>query len=489
VGRVDPDRRRLRGARRRAPRVTPSRSWRSDAAAVAGLVLAVGVAYANAFGASFQFDDWDVVVRDPRVQGIGAWWDAMPGIRPLLKLSYALGHASGTGVVGFHAVNVAIHAANAVLVFVFCGRLVARHVGEPAAARRIALTAALLFALHPIQTEAVTYVSGRSTSLSTGLSLASLLLALPARGATAPAASAASLLALGLALGVKESAVWVPGVLVLWHLTDPADSPSPRAALRATAAHWLVLLAALAAAAALPAYRSLVATSLATRPPFENLVAQSRGLAWLAGQVVRFDRLNADPALAAATRVDPAGFAFGLALLGLVGWAFVALRRRPLAAFAVLFPALALAPTNTLVARLDLANDRQAYAALIGPALLVALGLERLRASSRPAAGFAPVVAVALVLAFGVATHRRNAVYRDEVVFWRDVVAKAPHNARGFNNLGFALAARCDAAGAERAFERALALDPGSVRAAVNLRLLREGALPGTPPPAGCAPD
>ena len=82
----------------------------------------------------------------------------------------------------------------------------------------------------------------------------------------------------------------------------------------------------------------------------------------------------------------------------------------------------------------------------------------------------------ALVVALGVATARRSLVYADEVTFWQDVAPKAPHGARAHGNLGFALAARCRTAEAETALLRALELDPGYVRAAVNLRLLREGA-------------
>ena len=50
--------------------------------AVLLVVAAVAAAYANALGASFQFDDWNVVVRDARVQSLAAWWHSMPGIRP-----------------------------------------------------------------------------------------------------------------------------------------------------------------------------------------------------------------------------------------------------------------------------------------------------------------------------------------------------------------------------------------------------------------------
>jgi hypothetical protein len=80
------------------------------------------------------------------------------------------------------------------------------------------------------------------------------------------------------------------------------------------------------------------------------------------------------------------------------------------------------------------------------------------------------------LLALGAVTASRSLTYRDEVIYWQDVVAKAPHGARAHGNLGFALAARCRTDEAEASLVRALELDPGYVRAAVNLRLLREGA-------------
>src|SRR5690606_2837408 len=202
----------------------PSLPRDADAATAALLLVATLLAYATAFGASFQLDDWDVIVRDPRVQGFEAWWASMPGIRPLLKLSYAANHASGLGVVGFHAVNVAIHAVNAQLVLALVRRLAARHRPDTGSPRWIALAAALVFALHPVQTEAVTYASGRSSSLSTGFALASLLIWArhrePTR-ATRLRDLALSLLAMLAALATKESAVYVPALVLLWAATEP----------------------------------------------------------------------------------------------------------------------------------------------------------------------------------------------------------------------------------------------------------------------------
>src|SRR5512138_1533773 len=130
------------------------------------IVAAIVAAYANAFGGSFQFDDWNVIANEPRVASLAAWWASMPGIRPILKLTYAFNREIGLGVPGFVAFNVVVHAANAVLVYSILKRL---------ASVRVALLAALLFALHPAQTEAVTYVSGRSTSLAATFALGSAL--------------------------------------------------------------------------------------------------------------------------------------------------------------------------------------------------------------------------------------------------------------------------------------------------------------------------
>jgi hypothetical protein len=91
-----------------------------------GARLAALAAYANAFGGSFQFDDFNVIVRQGAVHSLAAWWDSLPGIRPLLKLSYALSWSSGGGTLAFHAVNVALHAANVLLAWAILKELWSR---------------------------------------------------------------------------------------------------------------------------------------------------------------------------------------------------------------------------------------------------------------------------------------------------------------------------------------------------------------------------
>jgi len=403
------------------------------------IVAVVGVAYANALTASFQFDDWHVIVDHPAVHGLAAWWASMPGIRPLLKLSYALNWTLSSSALSFHLANVAIHAANACLILALLAKRTARFA---------ALTTALLFALHPVQTEAVTYVTGRSVSLSALFVLGSLALA----GWLSSAAFASAIL-------VKETAVMAAVPLIL---RKRAMGP------------LVVLLGAALIAAASPWYRHLLAVSLQTRTIRTNLMTQAHAVVYLMGQLVRFDRLNADPKLPELTAWSGQLFAETSLIVGLIVLGFALWRRRPAVAFGILWFFLWLLPTNSILPRLDVANDRQLYIAMAGPAWLVAYGLGALAKKRRV---FATVLVAVLCVVLATGTHRRNRVNADELTYWNDVVAKAPHNPRGFNNLGYALALADRNDEADAAFRTALSLDPGYVRAAVNLRLLREGAL------------
>lgn len=436
------------------------------------LIAAIAAAYSNAIGAAFQFDDWSVIVGDPRVQSVDAWWHALPGIRPALKLSYALNHEAGGGTRGFHALNVAIHAANALLVYALAGRL-ARAGG--AGSRFPAFAAAAVFALHPVQTEAVTYVSGRSASLAAIFVLAGALAWMHGRDrGRAFWVHGLSPLFFACAVATKETAIVAPLALALLAAVD-AKRPFR---LRDFTGHGVALVVLAAAFVASPTYRRLLDTSLETRGVLDNLRVQSRAVSYLAGQIVRWDRLNADPALPVS-----GGFVLpALAIVAILGAGAYLLRRRPEWGFGILWFFLWLAPTNSLVARLDVANDRQLYLALVGPAWLLAWVLRGLR--PRPRAW----IAGGLIVALAIGTHVRNRVYADEVVFWEDVARKSPWNGRAFTNLGWAYFLEGRVEDAEQAYRRALALDPGDYKAAINLRMLSEGEPPpassATPPPA-----
>lgn len=441
------------------------------------LIGAVVIAYATSFVGQFQFDDWNVIVNDARVQSLRAWWDSMPGIRPLLKLSYALNWQSGLGLMGFHAVNVALHAANTCLVYSLTRRVAGREDSHTWAGARTALplAVALFFAWHPVQTEAVTYLSGRSTALAAFFCLASLIAWIDGRNERRNGlVLAASPLLFALALGVKEFAVALPAAMLLWAVTDRsfrATRDSLTRLARDLVPTGFVLLAAFLAATSLPRYVEFATDSLGVRGPLENLGVQVHAIVYLLGQALLPWQLNADPMLEVVPELTATTLLKGTFLALGVVWGLVNLRRSPSVSFGILWFFVWLAPTNSFVARLDVVNDRQLYLPLLGIAWLLALGWTRLSPTSRPK------ILVVLFSAFAVMTASHNLIYSSEIEFWTATTRASPHNARAATNLGYAYVLADRPAEAEQEFVRALSIDPHYTRAAVNLLLLRNGTL------------
>jgi protein O-mannosyl-transferase len=444
------------------------------AGTIAVVALSTCAAYATSFLGTWQHDDFRAIVEDPRVQSLGAWWASMPGIRPLLKLSYALNVQGGLGLPGFHAVNLAVHAAAAILALLLLDRL-GRRLASPPPPWTAAL-GALLFALHPVQTEAVTYLSGRSASLSGALALASAWTFLLGRDRgdrrlsllLSPALLAAS-------LAVKELAVVMPAALLLLEAVDRRGF-AWRRSLAAVAVHLAVVAAGAAAYLAAPAYRGMLGESLALRGPGWNVLTQARAVAWLVGQLVPLGGLAAEPDLRPVTAWGPGAAPAIAALLAVLAAAvggLLLLRRRPLPALAALWALLWLAPQGWWLPRPEPASDRQLYLALLGPAWLAGALLVRLPGPRL----WRPAATAALVSLLAGATAQRSLVYRDEVTFWSDAVRKAPASARARGNLGYALALACRPEEARAAFQAATALDPANPRPQVNLALLERGEL------------
>lgn len=431
------------------------------------LVAITWAAYGNALGAVFQFDDYNVIVDNALVHDWSAWWAGIRGIRPLLKASYTLNWTSGLGAAGFHAVNVLIHALNVVLVFLLLERLASARGQREAAS--LAFIAALCFALHPVHTEAVTYVSGRSMSLMACFYLASLLAYSAGGEAGRPLLRyALSPLLFALALGVKETAVTLPLALLLW---DASAWRRPSAWWRRQGLHWALLAAVLLLLLMHPGYARFFQASWQIRAGWDNLVAQIAGLGYLLGRFVLIFDMNIDPDLFAPAAWTPQLAIGGIAILAGLGLGLRLLGRGHWAGFGLLWLFLHLAPTNSLMPRYDLANERHLYLAGIGIYWLLAQALGAALPTQRRR-----LVAVALLaLLLGLATVSRNRDYASEVALWSDTVAKSPQNARAYNNLGYAqqLAGRLDAA--RRAYERALELDPGHPRARRNLEAIAGG--------------
>src|SRR6266540_1850968 len=213
------------------PARAPLRSGAAVAAMI-GIAAATALAYSNTMGASFQFDDVPNIVENTSLRDLSSLWPPS-GRRWVGVLTFALNYRwGGLAVPGYHAVNLLIHLCNALLVSLLAATTlrtpaVRRAAIAPLVSRFLPVTSGLLFAIHPLATESVTYVVQRFTSLATLFFLLSLTAYVQARLALDSAESrrlraigayVLSVLAAVAAMKTKEIAFTLPIVAAAYDL-------------------------------------------------------------------------------------------------------------------------------------------------------------------------------------------------------------------------------------------------------------------------------
>ncbi len=443
------------------------------------LTVSVLAVYANSFWGVFQFDDYNVIVYNKTVHSLQAWLADLPhGIRPLLKLSYMLNWTSGAGLFGFHLVNISIHTANVIMFYFLFLRITAAVMrGEDRQLHMAAFIASLFFAIHPVHTEAVTYISGRSASLMAMFYLASILTYLKGVGYVSKSGRILLLyiyspLLFILAVLTKETAVTLPFALLLIDRMRQNEK-TLFSAVKKQAVHWLLLICLLFALIAHPNHGRLLEFSFDIRSMTDNVLTQIHGISYLLSRIFMPHRLNIDPGLPVVTSWTPllAAEAALLSCLLLVG--ILSFKRRQWLGFGIAWFFIHLIPTNSIVPRLDVANERQLYLAAPGLYLSLAYGGKRLLAllqrKSRVYLKVATAVVTISSIALGSLTIARNHVYRNEIAMWEDTKEKSPFNARVHNNLGYAYFLAGRLIDAEASYIAALRLKPDYTLARNNL--------------------
>lgn len=430
------------------------------------LALAVAVSYANVLTGGFQFDDYNVIVNEAQVHSWANWYASLGnGIRPLLKLSYTANWTMGLGVLGFHITNLLIHLANAYLVYRL-SQLFVQQQSRSAALHHAPLLTALLFAVHPIHTEAVSYISGRSASLMTLFYLAALLSYVIGRMQHKPLfAYVATPILFVLALAVKETAVTLPLALLLW---EASCGGRWRFEFKPQWTSWLLLFIAAVFFLFDDNYLSQIERSAQLNGLQGNLATQLTGFIYLLQQFVLPLWQNIDPDLPLLHELAEAIFPLTITIV-LLGLMIACWRGRPWISFALGWMMLHLIPLYILLPRIDIANERQLY--LAAWPLLLALAIELTLFLDGKRWRF---VAAGLLTACVVLTVSRNQVYQNEVALWEDTVVKSPSKARAHNNLGYAYLLAQRKAEARRELTVALQLDPQLYQARYNLRKLEE---------------
>lgn len=427
------------------------------AAQVALVALAAGLVYLNSLGAPFHYDDYETVLTNRNIR----IFDDISSIllhspfRGVLFLSFALSYRlTGAAPLGFHLFNTIVHMMNAVLVLALVRQLV-RRTGDDPDERRAPLVAGLFFAVHPAFTEAVTYISSRSSLLATSFYLGCVLLFLAfvdaKSGGRRNCLFAAAFASFVLGTLTKELLATVPIMLVLidWiFLTPPGGRRAFVRRLRTVhAPFWGVLLVGGAVRLYIFATRELVGGSL-PRGVWENLVTQAQVIVVYLRLLVAPYGLNLIhdfPTIASFWQMPtPLATAF----LGVLVWAGARLARRdPLLSFCVLWFFVTLLPSSSFIPFQEALTEHHLY--LPGVAVCIAAGLAAARLTGRLARAGSPwripaaAVVAAVIILFAGLTVARNRVWSDELALWRDTVAKSP--ATWATHYGYGDALRRDA--------------------------------------------
>lgn len=426
----------------------PDRFW-WQAAALALFVLA---AYANSLRSSFHFDD-AAIFADPWILRPGFGWGILRlnQTRPLTYLTFHWNYLlGGQNPLLYHWVNLLLHAANSILLLA-----VARRYLSPFAA----VCVAVFFALHPLQTESVTYVFARSTLWSTHFALWALWLY--ARAKRLPSA-----LLFGVSLLAKEEAIALPAFLLLLELFER----------RRPKAGYFALLAGLAALAAarlawlLHVLPNTNMGSVRGLSAFHYALTEGRVL-WIYLRLIaapfglNLDRdVRFSTGLLAPWTTLPALLA--LAWLGAV-LVFLAWKKRSSPALWALGFFVLIAPSSSVVVQADAIFEHRAYLPLVPLAIALGFLLQRI-----PRAPLAIAVAV-LIPAMLAGTVSRNADWRDETTLWTDIARKSPLKGRAW--LGMASLCPDDPEKAAGFLRRGLSVHPGnaSLHTSLGVALLR----------------
>ncbi|GJL78877.1 MAG: hypothetical protein NPINA01_18660 [Nitrospinaceae bacterium] len=471
--------------------------------------MAVLLVYGNTLFHSFHFDDIPSILEKPWIRGL----DKIPEFifsvwnRPLVILSLNINYAiSGFDVWSYHAFNILFHLAATLLVYQLAGlavRLFAHtHPFSSWKGNNMPFLSALLFGLHPLSTQSVTYISSRSSILVTVFYLASLIFFFKGllkikegvlTGSRQKIYTTALWVASGICffLGVvsKQIIVTLPAMLFVFHFYFVSSESFFKWFARQ--AKWMVLMGLPLISAI--AYKQFFAGGVASasQAPFSAstyLLTQTFvvPLEYFRKLLFPFN-LNIDidfPMISDWSNwANWMGVAVLLVYAGvciLVSGKRDASLTRRFAGFGMAWVLIAFLPTSSFVPLLDVAVEHRTYLPMVGFSLLLSGLLVHVAHQIKMPAGGSFLFsdkgrlvvwsgAVVVLVCFAAGVVKRNAVWKDEVSLWTDAKKKSPNLVRPYNNLGEAYdrQGKYDLAIAE--FETAIQLNPGYFFALNNL--------------------
>ena len=440
--------------------------------AAAALVAVVFICYANSLGNGFVFDDQFLVPVYGRIRNLSQLVKTLlDSYRPMRNVSYGIDFLVwGLKPFGFHLTNVLIHAANTVLVFYLIRRFSAR--------LSTAVIAGLIFAVHPIQTDSVSYVSGRRDILFTLFYLAAFHAYLTYREKASRTWFVMFLGFWALSLMSKEMAVTLPVVIFLWNFcalwSDTQGSWLRRLVQAGKAAlikdKWLYALlgvASLAFAAYAIFFQRASGRTTGSGVEywggslFATLLTVARVHAWYLKQLVYPTPIaQYFGAFDISTSLIEFRVILAIVVVGAVLTAgLILLKKESLMSFAILSYFAILAPVSQIIPHHELLADHYLYLPMVSFSLLIGLVVSRVSERGKNPRLIAYGLLGVFVLALAWTTVSRNRDWKDEFSVWEANYRSVPNSPRASYNLGGLYAAR-DPEKAETLLKESLASDP-----------------------------
>jgi tetratricopeptide (TPR) repeat protein len=435
------------------------------------LFVLIGIVYGNSLHAIWVLDDYPNILQNHRMH----IEDLLPGTlyqrilsphplgtsgaltvdRPIARLSFALNwYFSQDSPVGYRLVNIGIHILNAYLLFLGIRILLTspNMRGKfSGSADSVALLGAALWAVNPIQTQAVIYVVQRMASLACFFYMLAIWSYLQARMSEERTCQILfyliSLVSFLFGVGSKENTILLPVSLILLEITFLQDFRLPKVRRRfgyTLAAGIGVLLMSGGWLLAAGKLSSCLDYSGRLFSPWERLLTEPRILIFYLSQIFYPipTRLSIDHDVDLSRSIFEPWTTFPaiLAVLALIVFAILWIRRRPFLSFAIIFFFLNHIIESSVIG-LELIFEHRNYLPSLFLFVPVACGFQWLidhyRARSQQFRHVITSFAVLLIVGFGMSTHIRIMDWLDVKVFWEDAVRKAPLSMRAIHNLAY----------------------------------------------------
>ncbi|MFQ5455772.1 MAG: tetratricopeptide repeat protein [Nitrospirota bacterium] len=487
---------------------------------LAFITIVIVLIYSNTLQNEFQFDDTSNIVENTyiHIKSLSlpvlkdAAFNEAAYRRPVTNVTFALNYYFGElDVFGYHLVNIIIHIITSITIYLFLYNMLKIVVySSPYKPFWIALIATLLWATSPVQTQAVTYIVQRATSMATMFYMLSLLCYIKGRGRVGVRSKGrldgllssgcwllASLFFAFLAFGTKEISATLPLIIILYEIYFFAKF-SP-VAVKKISLYFGIMLILFTMAGLLyigtvtdggiiESITSLIKERSIEGEEFtsvERLMTEFR-------VVIHYITLLVLP-LPSRLRLiykftvshslfDPISTFICLSLIiGIIGYAIHISRRRPVISFFILWFFINLAIESTVI-RLWLVFEHRLYLPSIGFFVIIAIGIVKLMdivKSSRKSSIHNYLLPttyycflIGIIFFQSVWTYERNFVWRNGLTLWSDNVIKSPDSSYANNNLGAEYGRMGDTNKAIELYKKAIVISPEYSEAYNNLGVI-----------------